>query len=623
MNKKFLIAIYSLSFALFFILLGIFIYSKTQTKISKLNFNGENLIALNKNAVKSECKNPLKKPYIFFAFTEVQKVHFKNLILTQGTALNFTLQLKSQNQESFADKNQNQKILSLGFLYADDFEGKNKLKKSLKNRPLIVADFSQTDENKINLIFNISKNSQVPQGFFIHGTFPYELLGVQETKQVLGFSKKSDKKNASFAFGENGGTVDFSFKTFDFSCGEKIFLGEESSFDKTEKSGKQNYSVEENQNLTQKSVQKSAQKKFFPVIRFSMLKVSDIGSSKNQLRIQAKYGDENLNIRRTKNSNEFYLQTAAYKNPCATLEILSNENLIQEVFMFANENQNLTENSNFEPIKTDLGLVVDWNQNNWRCSDYEIFEWEGFEKVLIFDFANYQIQNEFLTRMAYFVEKAGYKGTFVSDDFVRTKHGYNAHDYKAKDLAEFFTQAELQNFNLNQSEILLREILLYNGLIVENNSNTFSEGKGAIISISRESPEYLRWRLLAHEAWHGIYFTDENFRNAVAALYNLFDEESLEFIKIYWKTQPGLEYDINDEYLMQNEFMAYIMQNSSPKNYFLELANRPSVNRIEGDLASYIRSTQAQAFEEAGNFLNDYAFDNWGLACGRVSLITK
>ncbi len=622
MKKKFLIAIYALSLALFFVLLGIFIYSKSQKLNSNLSLNGENLIALNKNAVKSECKNPSKKPYIFYSFSESQKVHFKNLILNQGGALNFTLQLKNQNQEISSEQNlaQNQKILSLGFLYADDFEGKNKLKKTLENRPMIVADFSETDETKINLIFNFSKTSQVPQGFFIHGTFPYELLSVQECKKVLGFSKKSSEKNSTFAFGENGGTVDFSFKSFDFSFGEKLFLGEKSSFEKTDKSGEKNFALE---TKNESSSNQNQNKNFFPVIKFSMLSVQDIGSSKNQLRIQAKYGEENLNIRRTKNINEFYLQTATFKNPCATLEFLSNENLIKEVFMFENENKNLLENSNYEAIKTDLGLVVDWNQNNWRHSDYEIFEWENFPKVLIFDFANYRIQNEFLTRMAYFVEKSGYKGTFVSDDFVRNRHGYNAHDYKAKDLAEFFTQAELQNFKLNQSEILLREILLYNGLIVENNSKTFSEGKGAIISISRESPEYLRWRLLAHEAWHGIYFTDENFRNAVAALYNLFDEESLEFIKVYWKTQPGLEYDINDEYLMQNEFMAYIMQNSSPKNYFLELANRPSVNRIEGDLASYIRSTQAQAFEEAGNFLNDYVFDNWGLACGRVSLITK
>lgn len=595
MNRKFFIAIYSAGIAIFLILLGIFIYTKTQKIYSNLNFNGENLIALNKNAIKSECKNPDKKPYIFYSFTEVQKVHFQNLILGQGGALNFTLQLKDENQQNQKNKFQEQKILSLGFLYNDDFVNKNKLKKSLEERPLITADFSQTDETKINLIFNFSRNSKVPQGFFIHGTFPYELLGVQESKQILGFSKKTSAKNSSFAFGENGGAVDFSFKTFDFSDGEKIFLNEQSS------SGN----------------------KFFPVIKFSMLPLDDIGSPKNQLRIQAKYGEENLNIRRTKNINEFYLQTAAYKNSCALLEFLSNENLIQEIFMFANENPNLTENPNYEAIKTDLGLLVDWNQNNWRNPDYEIFEWEEFPKVLIFDFANYRIQNEFFTRLAFFVEKAGYKGSFVSDDFIYNRHGYNAHDYKAKDLANFFTQAELQNFKLNRNEMLLKEILLYNGLIVENNSGTYSEGKGAVISISRESPEYLRWRLLAHEAWHGIYFTDENFRNAVAALYNMFDEESLEFIKIYWKTQPGLEYDISDEYLMQNEFMAYIMQQSSPKNYFLELANRASVNRIQGDLASYVRSTQAQAFEEAGNFLNDYAFFNWGLACGRVSLITK
>lgn len=76
---------------------------------------------------------------------------------------------------------------------------------------------------------------------------------------------------------------------------------------------------------------------------------------------------------------------------------------------------------------------------------------------------------------------------------------------------------------------------------------------------------------------------------------------------------------------MQNEFMAYIMQQSfsNVRNYFIQVAGRGSVNRIQPESAEYIRSTNAQAFVDAAEILNSYAFDNWGLACGRVALIQR
>ena len=105
----------------------------------------------------------------------------------------------------------------------------------------------------------------------------------------------------------------------------------------------------------------------------------------------------------------------------------------------------------------------------------------------------------------------------------------------------------------------------------------------------------------------------------------MFDPDSMEFLKTFWETQPGLGYDRSDEYLMQNEFMAYIMQQSFSNiaPYFLQVAGRGSVNRIQKEGAAYIRNTGAQAFVDAGQILNDYAFEQWGLACGRVSLMIR
>ena len=105
----------------------------------------------------------------------------------------------------------------------------------------------------------------------------------------------------------------------------------------------------------------------------------------------------------------------------------------------------------------------------------------------------------------------------------------------------------------------------------------------------------------------------------------MFDPRSMEFLQVFWETQNSLGYDRSDEYLMQNEFMAYIMQQApfNVRAYFLGLANRGSVNVNQPELAGYVRETNAEPFVQAADFLNSYAFDNWGLAAGRVHLISR
>jgi hypothetical protein len=76
---------------------------------------------------------------------------------------------------------------------------------------------------------------------------------------------------------------------------------------------------------------------------------------------------------------------------------------------------------------------------------------------------------------------------------------------------------------------------------------------------------------------------------------------------------------------MHNEFMAYLMQQpfSNVRQYFLQVANRGSVNRIQPSGAKYIREIQAQPFVEAAKIFDDYAFEKWGLGCGRVSTVFR
>lgn len=555
---------------------------------SSIGIGGENLIALNKAAEKARISNPHKSQYMFFKFTENQKAHFSNVRYKKSGA-GFSIRI------SFARNSipkSGESVFALGFLFDDDFS-KGSLKASIYSRKLVTGNFSEFESENFKVLFSIAQNDVVPAGFFVYGNAKFKVDEAQITEAALGWENENIPL---FAFGPNGGKIEWNFDSADFSDAKNLFP---------------------DQNIPTR---------IMPRIEIGISSPEDIGTLKNQKRMTFSAGNKKFAVRLTKDSGIKTLQASAMESPIEKIELLENKALVKKLLMKSSASM-LAQDSDGKvlyPLKTDLGLVNSWPKKNWRRSDYEVFEWELFPGVLFFDFADYKIQNQFFTRIAYFVEKDGYKGTLVSDDFIENNHGYNAHDYKADDLAAFFSLAEQENLRINSYEEILKEILIANK-IIHKDKNKFKAGKGAVVSFSRESPEYLRHTFMAHESWHGIYFTDENFRNIVATCYNMFDEESLNFLKTFWETQPGLKYDTSDEYLMQNEFMAYIMQQSfsNVRNYFLQISGRGSVNRIQPESAEYIRNTNAQAFVDAAEILNSYAFDNWGLSGGRVALVQR
>ena len=286
-----------------------------------------------------------------------------------------------------------------------------------------------------------------------------------------------------------------------------------------------------------------------------------------------------------------------------------------------NEQKN---NEIFVPIRTDPGLILKWNVSNWRNVDYELFEWDRFPGVLYFDTRNYTVQDNFFRRLAFFAEKEGYKGRLLTNEELGNMHGFNALDYRPETLADFYNLATNTNFTLNYEEELLKKILIKNGILIADGQNV-KAGQGAILSISRESWEGQRFQLLAHEAWHTLFFIDEEFRNYVAAVYYTMDPSSLEFLQDYFRSQPTLGYDTSDDYLMKNEFMAYILQQAvnATAPYFVTRAGWGSVMAYTPELASYVRSTKGKGFEEAAKALNEFVFDKYGLVAGNVSLVQR
>ncbi|MDR2964732.1 MAG: hypothetical protein LBU88_03040 [Treponema sp.] len=278
-----------------------------------------------------------------------------------------------------------------------------------------------------------------------------------------------------------------------------------------------------------------------------------------------------------------------------------------------------------KPVITDPGLILNWQKENWRIQEYEIFSWDIFADttpILIFDYADYGVQNRMLKRLAFYVEKAGFRGQLWHDSDIAHLHGWNAHNYRDVDLARFFDTARKTGFPLLDEEWELEKLLLNEKIIRRENGNIVP-GKGAILSIARESTESLRRRFLAHEGFHGLYFVDNEFRNFCRRRWEGLSEPAKIFLTAYFDHQ---QYDTKDEYLLINEFMGHIMQQpiSQAADYFgRNLPSRLENTMRASDLPPKDNATGtwpelALAFTSEAQALSDYVNLRWGFTAGRA-----
>jgi hypothetical protein len=278
------------------------------------------------------------------------------------------------------------------------------------------------------------------------------------------------------------------------------------------------------------------------------------------------------------------------------------------------------------PLPADPGLILRWPIENWRDSRFEVFRWDRFPSLLIFDTADYDVQDRLFKRLAFFVEKAGFRGRLAPDAEIAGLHGWNAHDYKADDLAAFFEAARISNFTLLREERELQAVLAAEGIIRIEADRSISGGTGGIISLSRSSPDYLRSQFMAHEGFHGLFFIDEDFRNFSRTRWISLPRQDKAFITSFFDFQ---RYDIGDEYLMINEFMAHILQQpvSRASAYFGETLPRrvetsPWRRQALGEKDEKTNSwpALAAAFTREARAFSDYVNSRWGLSGGRVWL---
>jgi hypothetical protein len=247
--------------------------------------------------------------------------------------------------------------------------------------------------------------------------------------------------------------------------------------------------------------------------------------------------------------------------------------------------------------------------------------------------ADYNVQDRFLKRLAFFVEKAGFRGRLARDAEIAGLHGWNAHDYSASSLADFFEAARKANFPLLDEERELEALLLRTNIIRRAADGTILPGEGAIVSISQESTAALRNRFMVHECFHGLYFIDEEFREFSRRRWEAFENQARRFLLSFFEYQA---YDITDTDLVINEFMAYVLQQgvSQAGRYFGDTRPNEMIERSPWRAASlppgekdpatgrYYWPVIADAFAAEAGVFSRYVNDRWGLAAGRVRKIS-
>lgn len=254
--------------------------------------------------------------------------------------------------------------------------------------------------------------------------------------------------------------------------------------------------------------------------------------------------------------------------------------------------------------------------------DYSLYRWDLLPETLVIDFKDYATQDDYLKRLAFFAEKPGFRGRLATDAEIAPLHGWNAHDYSPQTLAAFYEGARSSGFALNQRELAFRDVLVARGVLTRADDGRFGAGRGAIVSISRESSAALRRTFIDHESSHALFFQDADYRSLAEGLWSSLDPASLGFWKIHFGWR---RYDTQDRYLMYNEMQAYLVQQpvSSVKAYYESVLAQLVAAKLDQNRPGITATLQADApaaialAEKNAARLDAYLRERYGISAGR------
>lgn len=277
------------------------------------------------------------------------------------------------------------------------------------------------------------------------------------------------------------------------------------------------------------------------------------------------------------------------------------------------------------PLAADFSQILAMNEHMWRYSDWEVYQWESFPGILVFDTLNYDIQSSIFKRLAFFVEKRGFTGKIHSFEALSGKADWNGHNYLSEDLASFFTMAEQTETVLTSGERYLREMLLSCGIIEKSDSGYIGNDHTGVLSISRESGSYLRGLLLTHEGFHGLYYAVPAVREIMEDGWDSLSDFSREIWIDYLRTAKGWNYNYDDIYLVKNELFGYMMQ----QRYFAEYFDNflyPRILKNCSDKSEYYSEHKDEIRTDLMRFaenLNSFLEVGLGLSAGNPVFVRE
>jgi hypothetical protein len=273
------------------------------------------------------------------------------------------------------------------------------------------------------------------------------------------------------------------------------------------------------------------------------------------------------------------------------------------------------------PIAADHNTILRWPLGSWRNRDFEIFTWSAYPVVHIMVFRDLDTQSSYLKRLAFHQEKKHFRGILMTDDQIRNLRGWNAHDYSAEGLADFFNQAEEENFPLNEDELALKEHLLRWGILILNPDGTLGPGWGSLITLHQERSFGDRLYYITHESCHGLYFTDPDFREEVYSFWEQQPAEAREVWELFlWK----YSYDTGWRDLIVNEYQAYLLQKplEETNGYFnWKLKGLFDSSTEDGRTVLRFLNNNPRYFGSAAAQMDEIFFRRYGLHAGDFRLV--
>jgi hypothetical protein len=227
-----------------------------------------------------------------------------------------------------------------------------------------------------------------------------------------------------------------------------------------------------------------------------------------------------------------------------------------------------------------------------RSRDLRVYRLAGNPQVLVLDFPSLKAQGLAFNRMAVLVEKQGAPrdrllGDRELEEFIRAGGKtpdtlYFGHDYRADDMARFFTLASQGGIVLNTAEQELREILLQAGAIAQGEVGFFApapeQAVASLVQPQADDPsdpddtavdEALRETILRHELSHAEFFTNVDYQAYCSRFwFQILNAEERQLFTAFL-TSEG--YDPANSLIMVNEMQAFLMHTPDPRAFRPEL----------------------------------------------------